>query len=177
MRRRRLVWCEAIALAAVGVTVAVVLAVRPSSPSRPLAAGSRDVFRPVLPAAPVSGPVVRQVQVRPAIPGTSAMPITWDDAFTALIDAPDEAALERGEVLYDTRSEGGGTVAQTMGLIDATPEECFAVVRDYEHYSRTMPFTDESTVVRTFRLDGPIDPGAEAVDFWTRVNVGGLKTR
>lgn len=82
--------------------------------------------------------------------------------------------MERGEVLYGERREGKNVVGQTIGLIDGTPEECFAVIRDYDRYGETMPFTDQSTTLRTFRLDGPIDPGSVAVDFWTRVNLGGF---
>lgn len=107
---------------------------------------------------------------------SDAMPIRWEHAYQTILTSPDEAALRRGEVEYAERTGGDGAVAQTVGLIRATPEACYRVARDYERYTETMPFTDESRVFRTFRLTGPNDAGSEAVDVWSRINLGGATT-
>ena len=109
-------------------------------------------------------------------PLTNMMPISWDQAYSRIIVSPDQAELERGEIIFDSKKIDGKTVvAQSIGLIDATPEECFRIVRDYNHYTGTMPYTVESKIVRSFRLEGE-NPGAETVDFWTMVRVLGHET-
>ena len=111
-----------------------------------------------------------------ADPLTDVMPISWDQAYSRVIISPDQAALEKGEIIFDSKKIDSKTfVAQSIGLIDAGPEECFRIVRDYNHYTGIMPYTIESKIVRSFRLEGEY-PGAETVDFWTRVRVLGLQT-
>jgi hypothetical protein len=112
-----------------------------------------------------------------ADPLTNVMPISWDQAYSRIILSPDEAKLEKGEILTAVKRLDDGTiVAQSIGLIDAAPEECVRVARNYSHYTTIMPYTVESRIVRSFRVEGE-NPGAEAVDFWTRVCVLGFKTR
>ena len=177
MRSRHLVWWRTIGATALGVTLAVILFIKPEPPA-PSRQDTGELGGIAQRDSSSVAPIARVDSVaRQADPRARTMPIAWDDAHAEIITAPDEAALERGEVVHAARIEGGITVAQTMGLIDAPPEQCFRVVRDYSRYTETMPFTDESKVLRTFLVEGPIAPGAEAVDFWTRVNVGGLKTR
>jgi hypothetical protein len=113
-----------------------------------------------------------------ARPDDTVLPISWNDAYFRVIDQPDYAALDKGEVLYKLKQLGPDTaMAQTMGLVKATPEASFRVARDYNHYVQVMPYTEESREVRTFKLTGANYPGAEAVDFWTLVNVFGYQTR
>jgi hypothetical protein len=112
-----------------------------------------------------------------ADPKVNTMPISWNQAYFKVIASPDNAAIERGEILYDMKVISSDTaVAQTMGLVNAIPEDCFKVVQDYNNYIHTMPYTDESKIVRKFKVDGANAAGADAVDFWTRVNVYGFKT-
>ena len=72
--------------------------------------------------------------------------------------------------------DDGTVMAESIGLIEAGPEECIRVARDYKHYTTIMPYTVEGRVIRSFQLEGE-NPGVEAIDFWTRVCVLGFKTR
>jgi hypothetical protein len=108
---------------------------------------------------------------------TNTMPVHWDQASQKIIPHLDQARLELGEVLCEIKKIDPQTVAaQTGGLIKADPAECFKIVRKYNEYVQLMPHTVESRVIRSFRLEGDY-AGAEAVDFWTRVNVLGFDTR
>ena len=108
---------------------------------------------------------------------TNTMPVHWDQASPKIIPHLDLARLERGEVLCEIKKIDPQTVvAQSGGLIKADPAECFKIVRKYNQYVQLMPHTVESRVIRCFRLEGDY-AGAEAVDFWTRVNVFGFNTR
>ena len=109
--------------------------------------------------------------------GTSnTMPIRWDQAHQTLITKPDREKLLKGEILCEIKKVDANTVvAQSLGLVRARAEECFSVVRNYNHYVRLMPCTVENKVIRSFQLDGEYQ-GAEAVDFWTRVRVFGFNT-
>ena len=110
-------------------------------------------------------------------PSTNVMPISWKQAYSRIIVSPDEAELEKGEILFDMKKLDDGTIlAQSMGLIEATPEESERIAGDYNHYTSTMPYTVEGKIVRIFRLAGEY-AGAEAVDFWARVSVLGFQTR
>lgn len=112
-----------------------------------------------------------------ADPKTKSLPITFDKAYFKIIASPDFAALEKGEVLYAEKKISSDTAfAQTMGLINASPEACYKAVRDYNRYTKTMPFTVESKIVRQFPLEASASP-ADAVDFFTRVSVVGFETR
>ncbi|MFZ2448813.1 MAG: hypothetical protein WAW37_20820 [Syntrophobacteraceae bacterium] len=112
-----------------------------------------------------------------ADPLTNTMPISWDQAYSRIIIVPDHAELEKGGILFDVKKIDGNTVmAQSIGLIEAGPEECFRHISNYNHYTSTMPYTVESKIVRNFRLEGD-NPGAETVDFWTKVRVLGSQTR
>jgi hypothetical protein len=111
-----------------------------------------------------------------ANPLTNGMPISWDEAYFKLIKSPDEADLEKGEILVAEKKLGGDTIlAESIGLIEAAPEECVRVVRDYNHYTSIMPYTVESRIVRSFSVEGE-NAGARTVDFWTRVRVLGFDT-
>jgi hypothetical protein len=108
---------------------------------------------------------------------TNIMPVNWDQTSPKIIPHLDQARLERGEVLCEIKKIDPQTVAaQSEGLIKADPAECFEIVRRYNQYVHLMPNTVESRVIRSFRLEGDY-AGAEAVDFWTRVNVLGFDTR
>ncbi|MDR3569165.1 MAG: hypothetical protein P4L43_14140 [Syntrophobacteraceae bacterium] len=112
-----------------------------------------------------------------ADPLTSVMPISWSQASFRIIVSPDESKLEKGEILFGMKKlNDGSIVAQSMGLIEATPEECIRITTDYNHYTSIMPYTVESRIVRRFRLAGEY-AGARAVDFWARVSVLGFQTR
>ena len=107
---------------------------------------------------------------------TNIMPVHWDQASPKIIAHLDKARLERGEVLCEIKKIDAQTVAaQTVGLIEADPAECFKIVRKYNQYVQIMPGTVENRVIRSFRLEGNY-AGAEAVDFWTRVRVLGFDT-
>lgn len=110
--------------------------------------------------------------------GTSnVMPIRWDQAFLRIISLPNTDKLEQGEILCEINKVDEQTlVAQSVGLIKAKAEECFKVIRNYNRYIKLMPYTVENKVVRSFQLEGDY-PGAEAVDFWTRIRVLGFDTR
>lgn len=112
-----------------------------------------------------------------ADPVTNVMPISWRQAYFRIIVSPDEEELRKGKILFDMKKLDDGTiVAQSMGLIKATPEECVRISDDLNHYTSIMPYTVESRIVRRFRLAGEF-AGASAVDFWTRVCVLGFQTR
>jgi len=112
-----------------------------------------------------------------ADPMTDIMPISWNDAYFKIINSPSESELEKGNVLFDMMAMENNTVAaQSVGLIDASPKECFKIVRNYNHYAEIMPYTAESKIVRSFTLGGE-NAGTEAVDFWTKVRVFGFETR
>ncbi len=107
---------------------------------------------------------------------TNTIPVHWDQASPKVIPHFDEASLERGEVLCEIKKIDPQTaVAQSGGLIKADPADCFKVIRKYNQYTQLMPHTVESRVIRSFTLEGEY-AGAEAVDFWTRVNVLGFDT-
>jgi len=111
-----------------------------------------------------------------ANPLTNGMPISWDEAYFKLIKSPDEADLEKGEILVAEKRLGGDTImAQSIGLIEAGPEECARVVHDYNNYTSIMPYTVESRIVRSFALEGE-NAGAETFDFWAKVSVFGFQT-
>jgi hypothetical protein len=105
---------------------------------------------------------------------TNTMPVHWSQTSPKIIVHPDQARLERREVLCQVEKIDAETVmAQTVGLIQADPGECFKVIRKYNQYVQIMPDTVESRVIRSFRLEGDYG-GAEAVDFWTRLRVLGF---
>ena len=111
-----------------------------------------------------------------ANPLTNGMPISWKDAYFKLINSPDETDLEKGEILVALKKLNDDTImAQSIGLIEAGPEECVRVVRNYNNYASIMPYTVESRIVRSFTLEGE-NAGAETVDFWTKVSVFGFQT-
>jgi len=111
-----------------------------------------------------------------ADPMTNLMPISWDQAFFKLIDFPDESELKNGQILFDMKMlEDDTVIAQSIGLVEASPRACFEVVRNYNHYSKTMPYTVEGRIIREFSIDRNRSWN-EAVDFWTRVCVFGFKT-
>ncbi len=112
-----------------------------------------------------------------ADPMTNVMPISWNQAFFKVINFPDESELEKGKILFDMkRLEGDTVMAQSIGLIDARPKQCLEVVSNYNYYTKIMPYTVESRIIRSFKLDGA-NAGTEAVDFWTKVCVFGFETR
>jgi hypothetical protein len=107
---------------------------------------------------------------------TNVMPVRWDQAFQKIIPNPDKDKLTQGEILCEIKKVDAQTViAQSIGLIKAKAEDCFKVVRSYHQYITLMPCTVENKVIRTFQLEGEYK-GAEAVDFWTRINVLGFDT-
>lgn len=120
---------------------------------------------------------VRAAMDLSADPLTNVMPISWRQASFRVIVSPDESELEKGKILFGMEKlDDGSIVAQSMGLIEATPEECIRITTDYNHYTSIMPYTVESRIVRGFRLTGEY-AGARAVDFWARVRVLGFQTR
>ncbi len=107
---------------------------------------------------------------------TNVMPVRWDQAYQRIITNPDKEKLLQGEILCEIKRVDAKTVvAQSIGLIKAKAEDCFKVVRNYNHYIQVMPCTVENKVVRSFQLEGEYK-GAEAVDFWTRIRVLGFDT-
>ncbi len=111
-----------------------------------------------------------------ADPLDNAMPVSWKQAYFRII-SPDESKLEQGKILVDVKKLDDGTItAQSMGLIEAPPEECVRISHDFSNYTKIMPYTAEGRIIRSFRLEGE-NAGAEAVDFWTRVSVLGFQTR
>lgn len=112
-----------------------------------------------------------------ADPKTKSLPVTFEKTYFKIIATPDYAALEKQDILYGEKQTSSDTAfAQTMGLVNASPEACYKAVRDYNNYTKSMPFTVESKIVRQYPLEGSAVP-ADAVDFWTRVSVVGFETR
>jgi hypothetical protein len=108
---------------------------------------------------------------------TNQMPIGWNAAFVTVIDKPDMDRLGAGEILTEIkRIDSQTVVAQSIGRIKARPQDCYQLVRQYDRYTELMPHTVESKVIRTFSLEDQ-HPGAEAMDFWTRIRVFGFSTR
>lgn len=113
-----------------------------------------------------------------ADPMSKTMPFGFDRAFMKVIASPDYTLLEGGDVQYQEKQVSSDTVlAQTMGLINAPPAACFKAMKQYDQYTKTMPYTVESRVLRRYPLEGSHAAGSEAVDFWTRVSVFGFETR
>ena len=112
-----------------------------------------------------------------ADPLSNAMPISWEQAYSKIIITPDESKLEQGKILVDVKKHDDGTViAQSIGLIEAAPEECARVSQDFNHYAGIMPYTAESRIIRSFKVEGE-GADEEAIDFWTKVSVLGFQTR
>jgi hypothetical protein len=108
---------------------------------------------------------------------SNSMPIRWDQAFSRIISLPKTEKLEQGEILCEINKVDSETlVAQSVGLIKAKAEDCFKMVCNYNQYVKLMPYTVENKVIRSFQLEGNY-PGAEAVDYWTRIRVFGFDTR
>lgn len=136
-----------------------------------LALGAASAAKSVLAGEGASDPTT-------ADPKSKSLPIGWDKAYFKIIASPDSKALESGDILYDVKQlTSSSAMAQTMGLINAPPEACYKAAKDYNNYTKTMPFTAESRIIRKYPLEGQNSAGAEAVDFWTRVSVVGFETR
>ncbi len=62
----------------------------------------------------------------------------------------EEFAREDG-FIFTSRPKAGSGVRElkATGIFDATAEECWAVLRDYPNWSKTMPYTEEGTVLST----------------------------
>lgn len=75
-----------------------------------------------------------------------------------------QAAQEDGVTVY-TREKAGSGVAEikAVGLIDGTPEVAWKVLRDYENYKTTMPYTEVSQVVAT-------EGGGKVIHFYSVIN-------
>ncbi len=130
----------------------------------------------IIPALLVIAVSARAAVGPQADPATNVMPISWKQAYSRIIVSPDDAELAKGKILFEMKKLDDGTiVAQSMGVIEATPEECIRITGDYDHYTSRMPYTAESRVVRRFRLEGEYG-GAKALDFWTRVCVLGFQS-
>jgi hypothetical protein len=58
------------------------------------------------------------------------------------------AASDEGISVYSRqRKESSVQEMKATGLIDATPQEVWSALRDYDHYPQTMPYTDEAKVL------------------------------
>jgi uncharacterized protein YndB with AHSA1/START domain len=52
-------------------------------------------------------------------------------------------------ITVQARTPEGSSVAEVKasGMVDAPPQDVWRVIRDYDHYTRFMPYTEESRVV------------------------------
>jgi uncharacterized membrane protein len=52
-------------------------------------------------------------------------------------------------IIVQARTPEGGSVSEVKAtaLVDAPPHDVWRVIRDYDNYSKTMPYTDESRVL------------------------------
>lgn len=73
------------------------------------------------------------------------------------------AAKEDGVTVYS--KSGGENVAEVkaIGLIDAPPQEVWKIIRDYDNYKKTMPYTEESRVLAR-------EDGDKVIYFYSVVN-------
>jgi hypothetical protein len=60
-------------------------------------------------------------------------------------------------ITVQARSPEGSNVAEVKatGLVDAPPQDVWTVIRDYDHYTKFMPYTDESRVLAS-EQDGKV---------------------
>ncbi len=52
---------------------------------------------------------------------------------------------------------------KAQGLVDASPQEIWKAIRDYEGYTKNMPYTEEAKVLKR-------DPGDKTILFYSRLN-------
>ena len=60
----------------------------------------------------------------------------------------EESARDDNILIYGRAKEGAEVrEMKATGLVDATPQEIWDAIRDYENYDKTMPYTEESKVL------------------------------
>jgi hypothetical protein len=80
-------------------------------------------------------------------------------------EQPWELAAEDEGIKVYSRTREGQNVAEmkARGLMDATPHEVWASIRDYPNYTKTMPYTEDAKVISN-EGDGKV------IHFWSVVN-------
>ena len=60
-------------------------------------------------------------------------------------------------IIVQARTPEGGSVSEVKAtaLVDAPPQAVWRVIRDYDHYTKTMPYTEESRVLAS-EQDGKV---------------------
>lgn len=77
-----------------------------------------------------------------------ASAITFLLLAAASDDGWEEATKEDGMTVYSRLKEGQSVAEmKAVGTIDASPHEIWRAIRDYDNYSKTMPYTEVSKVV------------------------------
>lgn len=67
-----------------------------------------------------------------------------------------QVARDDGIVVMARTPEGGSvSEVKATALVDAPPQDVWRVIRDYNHYTKTMPYTEESRVLSS-EQDGKI---------------------
>ncbi len=88
-------------------------------------------------------------------------------ALLVLSSSPDTgwelAAKEDGITVYSRSAEENVAEVKAIGLIDAPPHEVWKVIRDYDNYKKTMPYTEESRIVAR-------EGGDKVIYFYSVVN-------
>lgn len=77
----------------------------------------------------------------------------------------EEAAKDNGITIY-ARDFPGSEVREmkAIGTIDAKPQEVWKAIRDYDHYTTTMPYTVEAKVLGK-------EDGDKVIYFYSRLNL------
>ena len=70
---------------------------------------------------------------------------------------------DEGIQIYKAEAVAGVFKMKAVGIIDAPPIEVWKAVRDYENYKKTMPYTEESTVISS-------EDGGKVIHFYSVVN-------
>lgn len=82
-----------------------------------------------------------------------ALALLWIAGMSAVAIAEPawRRVTEKDGVLVETRAVPGSRVheVRAVATIEASPEACYAVVRAFDDYARTMPYVKESRVLRT----------------------------
>lgn len=76
----------------------------------------------------------------------------------------EQAAKDDGITVF-SRTHPGSSVAEmkAIGMIDGSPREVWTSLRDYPHYTETMPYTEEAKVLST-------EEGGKVLYFYSVIN-------
>jgi hypothetical protein len=75
-----------------------------------------------------------------------------------------QATKEDGITVYSRKREDSNVAEmKAVGIIDASPQEVWSAIRDYDNYKTTMPYTEESRILSS-------EQGGKVILFYSVVN-------